>query len=293
MIYYFLPASSVFGGIKVGFQFAQLLNELGVSCVVATADGSAPTWFQARTPVVSQAWAIGRLEASDRIIFSLPHDYPRLRDLDAELVFHCNGTDPLVEPIIADRAVRQLTCWRQATDFMRERGADPVQVGISISDPFYYGGQPKQEDTVCYMPRRGADLVADAVTGHPRLSVTAIDGLTEVGVAAVMQRSSVFLATSEGEWFGLPALEAMAAGCVVVSVPVLGGMEYLHDGQNCVVCRPDEMSARLRALSSSAMSSTRAAMRHHAAATASRYRLSAQRARLRDLLAGPLSYLSP
>lgn len=200
MNYYFLPDHAIFGGIKVGFQFAQLLSELGAPCAVATPGGLAPDWFTVRTAVVSQEWVLANIQTSDWILFSLPHDYARLKPLRANLVFHCNGTDPLIDPIVADRGVAQLTCWQQATDYMRERGAEPVDVGISISDEFYYTGLPKQENTVCYMPRRGGELAAQAIRTNEALSFTAIDGLSEAGVSEVMQRSSFYLATAEGEW---------------------------------------------------------------------------------------------
>ena len=58
-----------------------------------------------------------------------------------------------------------------------------------------------------------------------------------------MKHCSIYLATAEGEWSGLPALEAMSAGCVVVSVPVLGGMEYLDDGVNCRMAGPRDFTA--------------------------------------------------
>jgi glycosyltransferase involved in cell wall biosynthesis len=291
MNYYFLPDRTIFGGIKVGFQFTQLLNELGAPCLVATPGGLAPDWFPVRAAVVSQEWALAHIGTSDRIVFSLPHDYVRLKARCTNLVFHCNGTDPLIEPIVADRGVAQLTCWQQATDYMRERGREPVEVGISISDAFFYAGLPKQEDTVCYMPRRGAELAARAARENAALSFAAIDGLSETAVAQIMQRSSFYLATSVGEGFGLPALEAMAAGCVVVSVPVVGGVEYLRPGTNCIVSAPHELPHELREISARTQGARRFSMRHGAAATAAAYRQSRQRARLRTLLEGPLAYL--
>lgn len=291
MNYYVLPTHAIFGGVKVGVQFAQLLNELGAPCAVATPGGLAPDWFPARAAIVAQEWVIANVKPSDRILFSLPHDYARLKPLGVNLVFHCNGTDPLIDPIVADRGVAQLTCWAQATDYMRERGAEPTEVGIAISDTFFYTGLPKQENTVCYMPRRGADLAAGTARANPALRFVAIDGLSESGVADVMQRSSVYLATAVGEWFGLPALEAMAAGCVVVSVPVTGGAEYLRPGANCVVSPPEGLARALRDIAEGGQGARRFSMRQHAAGTASAYRLSRQRFRLQALLQGPLTWL--
>jgi glycosyltransferase involved in cell wall biosynthesis len=111
-------------------------------------------------------------------------------------------------------------------------------------------------------------------------------------VRRLLQRAGIFLATSVGEEFGLPALEAMAAGCVVVSVPVKGGLEFLRDGENCVVAEPARLAEALLAIAAPARASRRALLRHRAVATAARYRSSRQRERLRSLLGAELEVLA-
>ena len=46
MIYYFLPNADKYGGVKVGCQLVDALNQLGLSAVVVTPDGRAPDWFR-------------------------------------------------------------------------------------------------------------------------------------------------------------------------------------------------------------------------------------------------------
>lgn len=41
------------------------------------------------------------------------------------------------------------------------------------------------------------------------------------------------------EGFYLPALEAMASGCVVVTLDALGNRSFCRDGENCILARPD------------------------------------------------------
>ncbi len=291
MLYYFIPDKSIFGGIKVGFQLAEMLNDLGVPCVVATPGALAPQWFASSVPVVSSEWAQQNLEPHDRVMFSLPHDYERLSHLSQDLIFHCNGTDPLIDPILADKSVRHLSCWAQASSYMRARGVEPTEIGISVSDCFFYAGTPKREATACYMSRRGLDIVERTKAENPDIEYCAIEEMNEQQVAQVMQTSSYYLATSEGEWFGLPALEAMAAGCIVVSVPVLGGMEYLENEANCIVTECARMPSALSELTCPETHAERFAMRQRALATAYNYRASLQKQRLRELLRGPLEYL--
>ena len=113
--------------------------------------------------------------------------------------------------------------------------------------------------------------------------------MTENEVARVMKSCSIFLATAEHEWYGLPALEAMSAGCVVVSVPVLGGMEYLHDGINCRVAGLLEFTGVVNELLSPKSTLLRFRLRQGAIATSKNYTSTRMVNRISSLLNGPLS----
>ena len=99
-----------------------------------------------------------------------------------------------------------------------------------------------------------------------------IDAVPEREVARRLKGAGIFLVTAAGEEFALPALEAMAAGCVVVSVPVQGAMEFLHDGENCVVAEPDALAERLAWIAHPENATRRALLRQRAVATALAYR---------------------
>ncbi len=289
MNYYFLPGTGIFGGIKVGFQFTGLLSELGVPFVVATPDGRAATWFSSAVPVISQADAFERITNDDVIVFSLPQDYAVLKATGARLVFHCQGTDPRIDPILSDESVVLLSCWEQAARYMREQaGRVSIEVGLSISRAFFYDGRPKWPDDVAYMSRRGAATAEAAMSRCAGLRFNAIERASEEATAAAMMRCGYFLATASSEWFGLPALEAMAAGCVVVSVAVLGGVEYLVDGTTGIIADPGDVPEALAALASPHGASRRARLRDAGHATAHRYARHRQLSRLRALLATEL-----
>jgi hypothetical protein len=290
---YFLPGIGIYGGIKVGFQFASLLDRLGVPIMVATPEGDAPQWLASSVPVLSHRAALALLAADDPIIFSLPHDYTWLKASGHPLIFHCQGTDPLIDPVIADPDVLLLTCWQQAHEYVRERtGRDAIEVGISIADVFFYAGQPKRDGCVAYMPRRGADLAEHARQRCPWLEFVAIDGLDESATARCLHRSDYFLATSVGEWFGLPALEAMAAGCLVVSVPVIGGIEYLQHERTAIIAQPLALAEALASVSVDGQRLNRLHLRNAGIAQARAYRPHTQAQRLAGLLHGPLHVLT-
>lgn len=57
------------------------------------------------------------------------------------------------------------------------------------------------------------------------------------------RQTDIFLSTSLWEGFGLPALEAMACGCAVVTSRNGGCDEYADHGRNCLVYGPADHSA--------------------------------------------------
>jgi hypothetical protein len=281
VIYYFLPGEGIYGGVKVACQFTELLGSLGVPATIVTPGGAAPSWFRSTAPVLADADALARLTAADVKMITWPPDYRRLRAYPGRLVCHCQGTDPLMDEIFADAAVPILSCWSQAAAYVREGfGRATIDVGIAISDAFFYDGSPKDDLRVAYMPRRGFDTVQRCLRAVPDVDFTPIDGLAEDAVAERLKAAGIFLATAAGEWFGLPALEALAAGCVVLSVPVKGGMEYLHHDRNALVVAPAEMPAALEAITRPAARDRRTVLRSRAIATASTYRRAVQRRHL-------------
>lgn len=290
MNYYVLPGAGIYGGIKVGFQFCDILAALGLRVLVVTPEGEAPDWFATATPVIARSAFEARVSARDTVFFSLPHDYAWLSRLPGRRVFHCQGTDPLIEPVIADESLALLSCWKQANDFMAAKTGRPViDVGISISDIFYYDGEPKGERVVSYMPRRGEEIATAARRVARHFAYQPIKDRNEPDCAWLLKTSDYYLATARNEGFGLPALEAMAAGAVVLSVPVNGGVEYLHDGRNCIVDDDGDFAPILSKLAHPSSDRLREALRHHGIATAYGYRRAAHVRKIKAALSGPLA----
>ena len=67
-------------------------------------------------------------------------------------------------------------------------------------------------------------------------------------VNRLFNEAAVFVQTSIHEGFCLPALEAMAAGCAVVSTDAHGNRDFCEGGKNCLAPRADKRSVA-RALS--------------------------------------------
>ena len=269
----------------MAYQFVDALLSLGIPARIASPDGRAETWFDSQAPVVDRAEAIADTQ-SGPWVFSHPSDFAPLRELKEGLVFHCLGTDHLIDAFVSDPHLVVLTCWDQAFDYCLGHGANPIDVGIGISDCFFYRGDAKASGSVAWMPRRGMDVANQALeearllgSGHSR----PIDGAHERQVAATLRESSVFIATAEGEYFGLPALEALAAGCIVLSVPVVGGLSYLEDA-GVVISPPTQLGATLTRTLKQDLNHESARKRLRGITAAGSYTISGMRSRLKSSL---------
>lgn len=91
---------------------------------------------------------------------------------------------------------------------------------------------------VAYMPRKNKAWAAQIravvenraarTPSSPAIEWIEIAGQNQEGVAAMLRRSHLFLATGYPEGCPLPPLEAMASGCPVVGYGGLGGFDYMR-----------------------------------------------------------------
>jgi hypothetical protein len=113
--------------------------------------------------------------------------------------------------------------------------------------PFGLSECPK-EKRIAYMPRRTKGSIEAVLTIVRQTGllegwrIDAIDGKSEAEVAAIMQKSMIFISGSFREGFGLPPAEAMACGCVVVGWTGGGGQEFMLPGISYPVPDGDELA---------------------------------------------------
>lgn len=111
----------------------------------------------------------------------------------------------------------------------------PVQrlrLGID-SDLFHLPAGTKPQ-RIAYMPRKRRSDARDVIQRLKTVNalegweIVAIDGESEIETARLLRDSKLFLSFSKQEGFGLPPLEALACGCIVVGYHGSGGREYFH-----------------------------------------------------------------
>jgi glycosyltransferase involved in cell wall biosynthesis len=87
---------------------------------------------------------------------------------------------------------------------------------------------------LAYMPRKNPDdahQVLSMLSLRGSLedwTVVKIEDKTQEEVASILKRAAIFLSFGHPEGFGLPALEAMSAGCLVIGYHGMGGREFFH-----------------------------------------------------------------
>lgn len=215
------------GGVKVIYQAVGALRRQGIDAYVATAVG-VPAWL-AGSPSVADAAILDmsqgqQITAGDLYIATDsigPHRVPLLLKRPQRRVLFIQNHNALNSNTTVDwsvlRHIRCLTVSEYSRRYLLGPGGfgevAVVPPGIDLA-AFRPSGPRRHR--IAYMPRKWPGLaerlrtmVAAPVEWFP------IDGLGEAETAAALAASTVFLNLGRGEGFGLPPVEAMAAGCVV------------------------------------------------------------------------------
>jgi glycosyltransferase involved in cell wall biosynthesis len=83
----------------------------------------------------------------------------------------------------------------------------------------------------------------DPVPLPERFTVETERPTTETDMARFYGKCDVFVFSSRAEGFGLPALEAMACGCAVVTTDCGGVNAFARPGENCLMVPPGDSRA--------------------------------------------------
>jgi hypothetical protein len=237
-----------YGGIRVLYRCVDTLNAVGCSAtIVHRKAGFRCTWFDNRTSVIPASEV--RFVTGDLLV--LPEWYqeriPFIAPGVPHLVFnqgpHVTFLGSVLEretwkPVVSSDTIGIVANSPYTFEYLTYCFPQiPVhQIRLGIDSNVFHPPQDEKQRQIAFMPRKRREelvqllRILDLRRVLDGWTLAPIDHMTEAETASVLRESAVFLSLNEREGFGLPPLEAMASGCVVVG---------FHGGCGRVYMRPD------------------------------------------------------
>jgi glycosyltransferase involved in cell wall biosynthesis len=255
-VFHILPdKKDVCGGIKVHYQISQLERELGYDSYIVYEDVSKlPTWFVYSNIKHINIAKMHKIADKRRdVIVGWEDVEPLLRS-----GFH-NKVSYIQGEVFVNRSnpYHGITIWfsnhfnRLSLPHLANNDSFIVTPYIS-TDVF---NCPENDDissrkyTFSIQERKGGRQAFNKIRSCLNSSslefiskfsnIHFIPDCNESEFASELRNTKIFIAHSYPEGLGLPALEAMASGCMVVGFTGGGGTTYMEHGINCLISPKD------------------------------------------------------
>ncbi len=230
------------GGVKTIYSHVSNLAKNGYPAfVVHNQTGFKLPWLESEdVPILYSADKDFQLSQKDIIV--IPEDYTAaleaLRNLNIKKYVFCQNHFYIF------KGLQNYSTW---ADLGLDVFCSSEIIRKFIKSVFNYDGVPvihcaihselfkprKKTLQIAYMPRKRPaeldfirNLFNRLYKQYKEVPWICIDKVNEAKVAEILSESAIFLSTSLYEGFGLPPIEAMACGCIVVGFHGGGGLEY-------------------------------------------------------------------
>ena len=237
------------GGLRKQYRAVDLLNEAGFpAAVVHRRGGFRLDWFENETRVVG----MNDVALGERDVIAVPEVYgAAIGELPRgirQVIFNqgaylaldhiVKGGETATAPYAGNPDLAAVVVVSDdSAQVMRYAFPDvPVQrIRHGIDPQLHHPPAEPPARRIAYMTRRRSDEAAQvlrllelrgALAGW---EVVPIHDRSEREVADIMRGSRIFLSFSQREGFGLPPLEALACGCIVVGYHGFGGRELFQE----------------------------------------------------------------
>ncbi len=233
------------GGVDVLYDHVATLHENGLEAFIVHASPGFRYRFARRdVPVLDGS---SKLEIRKSDVLVVPEDHAaairRCRELSCRKVLFCQNHFHIFSGIAPGEKLRDFgfSAYLCTSEPIRQALHRWFDVGASVIRPYidalYFSdgsGKVDSPISVACMPRKGTNhlrlvqglLAADGIVDRNLLDWVAIDGMSKQEVAARLKKAHIYVSTSVSEGLGLPPLEAMAAGCLIVGFAGGGGLDY-------------------------------------------------------------------
>lgn len=226
------------GGVKVIYQAVAGLRRHGLDAYVL-ADPVPPDWLAGSRAVREAAVLDNRerrhLDPAD-VFVTIDTMDPRFEGVllgrpEHSVIFAQNHNAITLNTAIDWRRLAGFRCLtvsefsrRHLVEMSGFRRVEVVPPGVDLE---LFRPAADRRRRIAYMPRKWPGL-AEALQKRTDLAIEwlAIDAMSEAATAEALGSSAVFLNLGRGEGFGLPPLEAMAAGCLVCGFAGEGTTEF-------------------------------------------------------------------
>lgn len=225
-----------FGGVRLILRHVAILNRNGIPGYTYVAPGEQlSNWLKGEQAPIVRAIPTGR------VVRVIPEtDVEALRQFSRKviLVQSFGFLSPFTTKIERedDQIEGVITVSHPLASAVKQSfGRSATVISPSIDTAMF---KPAAKDhLIAFMTRRNWIGIEEilALAKPSSFGIDRIQGLTHAEVACRLSRASIFLAAGYSEGFGLPSLEAMASGCLVVGFAGGGGLEFMEDGVNCLL----------------------------------------------------------
>jgi glycosyltransferase involved in cell wall biosynthesis len=248
-VYYIAPDHDhPSGGTRTLYRHVDILNSAGLSArIVHERKGFSYTWFKHDTKIVCAE----DLLISPADIVVIPEVYgSSICDMPAgvrQVIFNQGAYLTFAQDgILYSRTIKayhtneSLIAVMVVSEDSREylEYAFPEtrieRIFQSIDTKLFYPPIASAGKKIAFMPRRNYGDIVQVVQllqarGALRdWALLPIDGSSPEEAADLLRSAAIFITVNSQEGFGLPPVEAMACGCLVVGFPGHGGREYLQ-----------------------------------------------------------------
>ncbi|HYV39785.1 MAG TPA: glycosyltransferase family 4 protein [Gemmataceae bacterium] len=229
------------GGVRTIYTHVRHLVRNGLPAfVVHGYPQISPRWFNEDVP---RLYLQSGLKVKPDDVVIIPEDLSSalesLKSIPAKKVVFCQNHFGIFaglgqHPSWQELGIHKVFCCSDVVaDFLRTNlGWQDVPVVHCAIDHSLFRPASKLLQIACMPHKRRleADFVlklTHRLLGNPAdIGWAWLDGASEKDVARVLAESAIYLSMSHLEGLGLPPLEAMASGCVVVGFHGYGGLEY-------------------------------------------------------------------
>lgn len=238
------------GGIKVAYQHCLILNELGFNATPVRLGKYEGNFFHYPIKTVHISEVENTFSENDILV--CPEICPKQAlkySVPKKVLFAQNWTQLYERNLFKGEALETsyqdagfdavMCCSPYLVQFLNKEPAGSVAVVNNYIDQrkFKENAAIRIKNRVLALPRKNPDDLKKIVNllKQDNIDFVFADGLTEDQIITEYQKADIFLATGYPEGFGLPPLEAMACGAVVVGFTGGAASEFMIHNETALV----------------------------------------------------------